>query len=415
MQQTSCTLYLASTEGHGRGGHFYDVRTVAEEIGRRRRALIVNFGRAPSPVLSDAETHFTFIPHRAGTYARSVRSLLRMIKGKTRPVLHAFDLPSLHLARTAAWIARIPVVFTKCGGPPPDGYFPNVPELVVYSAEDAIFFNGNPAFRGTRVSRIPQRVGAVDVDWERVRALRDRLGIGGSERNLILLRISRLIPHYERGFWSSIETVSRLRKAGAQIRLVLVGVPEDRGVLTRLLEGAPHYVSIVTEPEFTLNSSTLLGLADVAVATGRGVMEASSLGMPVLVPVDGADTPVLLSRETLSNLAAANFSPRSSSPVSDAASIRNLREILEDASVREGIGRVSREIFLEEFDVRRAADPLLEIYDSAIPTPPELGDFLRHFLRAQWPFLSPETRRLVGRFRSPESGGSAPMRGGGRS
>jgi hypothetical protein len=62
--------------------------------------------------------------------------------------------------------------------------------------------------------------------------------------------------------------------------------------------------------ELTNEASRLLYLADAVIGTGRGVMEAMSLGIPTFVPVRGKSIPCLLRSPNFDIFFNTNFSPR---------------------------------------------------------------------------------------------------------
>lgn len=115
--------YLITTLGHGRGGHFYDLRTTAEALSRRLECVILNVGVCASPVIDSASVR----SHNVWCNGFDVlRQSSRILAREGADVIHAFDARVVFLAGALSAMHRKPLVLTKCGGPNPKWYYPPV-------------------------------------------------------------------------------------------------------------------------------------------------------------------------------------------------------------------------------------------------------------------------------------------------
>ena len=97
------------------------------------------------------------------------------------------------------------------------------------------------------------------------------------------------------------------------VKLIVIGVIEDITIFNEIKdivdqEGLP--VEFFTSPEYTKEASRFLYLADAVFGTGRGAMEAMSMGLPVFAPLKDRDYPGFINEKTFDSLLDRNFSGR---------------------------------------------------------------------------------------------------------
>ena len=299
--------YVICTIGHGRGGHFHSLAVVAEALHSRIGCVIVNIGMQPSAVLQNSSVPFEFIYFDGRDTAGCRKRLIERITELKPDVLHSFDVAAHFWARMMGLSYDVPVVHSKCGGPNPSRYYPFAKIIITFSQENTRFFKQSRRHRHSQIEHIPNRSTGVSVDDRRVRRLLERCDAGCH----IVMRISRFSPAYQRSLMQSIDLVTHLNSSSPKrFQLVVVGAIQDPAVYESVRAYATKDVVLVTDKYFTNVASQLLGLADAVVATGRGVMEAASLGKVILVPSDKNKLPVLMTPGNVDELFAKNFSPR---------------------------------------------------------------------------------------------------------
>ncbi len=298
-------LYLISCFGHGRGGHFYSLKALTQELGRDHAVSIVSVGSRASPVYADMRNYTSIKTALPGP--RAIWRMIQLIRESGVKVIHSFD-PTAHMfASIVSSLTGIAVIHTKCGGPPPRRPYPaGMRDLVLFSAEDLCYFQASRRHRNTKLHLIPNRVSACPSDHAAISDLRKRLRPGAT----ILLRIARFSESHKKSIHDTVELARRLHRDGLNVQLVLVGVVQSREVYESVKAIASADTVFATDDRFTINASGLIGMADAVVGTGRGAMEAAMAGTIVLAPVSMYATPVLIRQNNIETFAERNFSPR---------------------------------------------------------------------------------------------------------
>ena len=219
-------IFCITTLGHGKGGHFFSLRSIAEQLGKDHEVQIVNFGRSPSPVFVDTTLPYRFIPYHGWDWLSTAVRFRKLLQLEKPDVVHAFDVPAYGVARAAAPRSLV-LAMTQCGGPNPRRYYPKVDDLMVFSQENLDFFRGHRRWRHSHIEWIPNRVTAIMPDMARVAALRAAHRLNDEK---ILLRISRICRHYQSSFEQGIRLLKYLLDRGEHVKLILLGVREDPAV-----------------------------------------------------------------------------------------------------------------------------------------------------------------------------------------
>ena len=118
------------------------------------------------------------------------------------------------------------------------------------------------------------------------------------------------------------------------VKLYLIGVVEDADVfeelINHILVKSGHMI-ILTESLFTNEASKMLYLADAVIGTGRGLMEAASLGKPLLAINKNGEIPILLNEMNFNDAFKTNFSERNVFPkLNDDENIKSIAQIIYD-------------------------------------------------------------------------------------
>lgn len=372
----------------GIGGHLYTIQTMVEALASRIECVVVSLGGATSPgfeALTCAKHRLAF---GRGLFRFAELARFQELVFKEKPdVIHAFDPLSCAFARVAARRARCGLLLTLCGGPNPSGrfpfsYYPQVPRLVVFSAENEAFFRSRRRWRETKIWRIPNRVNEVQIDARKIAALRARL----DPARKVLLRVGRISSTYGKTAEMSIRLAKRLAADGVSIQVVFLGVVQDvraEAAIRRDLDG--HGV-IVSDPDLVARASAVLDVADMIVGTGRGLMEAASRGRVLLVPARTGVLPALVTEANWRGIFESNFSERSEIVSWDEE--RNYLEIkkaLLDSECWKAHSAFSRTLFESQFSLAQALPDYLALYEEA--RQPERGryvDLAVHWFSMMW-------------------------------
>lgn len=353
--------YLISAKGHGRGGHFYSLRATVEALAKEIDPLVINCGPSRSPVIEESKFAVANVPYVGQRLEEHCRAITEAVERSEAKLLHAFDPESLYFARIAAQSLKLPLIFTKCGGPNPGWYYPWVGNLVVYSMENRRFFADRYTRRGGRVLYIPNRASRPCPDVARIAELKARLKPNSS----IILRICRIAAYYRPSLLQGARLVARLNRDGIAAQLLLIGAVQDAELIDEVSRESEGNAVVVCESRFTTSAAQLIDIADVVVGTGRGFMEAALSGKPIAVPVNGCPVPVLARRERIERLFECNFSQRATLPdVSQASAYEEIKELCASDRVRGDVAASTKEFADANFDVAASVPRYLDLYRS---------------------------------------------------
>src|SRR5690606_36599822 len=140
--------------------------------------------------------------------------------------------------------------------------------------------------------------------------------------------ICRIGNSYKKSIKDSIRLIDVLSKHHLNAKLYVIGKVQDDNVYHELLKiSARKAVEFIIEDQYTAEASKLVYLADAVIATGRGIMEASSLYLPILTPAINSDIPVLINAVNFDVFFKTNFSERNVMP--EQGGLNNLESIKE--------------------------------------------------------------------------------------
>jgi hypothetical protein len=352
------------------GGHFYSLLTISGSLGEKVRYSIINIGKAMATPLR-GNTHSEYIGLQPFNFPLKFFVLLRKAKSISPDVIHAFDIRSLYVARCLQMLIPCKVVYTKCGGQNGGDFIPDADEQILFSHENLEHFksHGNPEIPK---HLLPNRVKGIEADQEAIEQIREELQC---KDKFVILRIARFNEYYNLSFQQSIKLLEEVRKVKPNSTLLLIGKIQSESFFNQLKEkcsGLP--VHFITEPSYTKNASRLLGIADLIVATGRGVMEACSLNLPVYAPVQGSSLPLQVNDNTITYLLSKNFSERSS--LDDGSFADSVFHVKQLDHQKETFG-----YFNKYFSVEAVHDEYLSIYQNIVKVPFDLSNFLSHTMR----------------------------------
>lgn len=352
-------FFIAQVYARAGGGHARSLETTAAALSAKHDCFVVVVGPYPSPIFAASGLRTHHVHFTGWNLAAALYRAYRIVSEERPDVLHLFDARIDLFARALSLWTRIPMIFTKCGGPAPGRYFPWHGDLIVYSREDVAWFSGNPKYADTRIHHLPNRLAPFDCDPALVDALRAQLETGVP----ILLRIARFCGHYEKSMAQGIALVKRLNAEGVACQFAIVGTVQDQESYARIAAQANEHVHFFTEPRFTADAKALLDAADLVIGTGRGFMEAASRSRILLTPLADGEIPLLVTRDAFESVFATNFSPRNRvDGYDEEANYARIKRALTDPDYRRELSDLAAQLNAENFDIYAALDRYDALY-----------------------------------------------------
>lgn len=179
-------------------------------------------------------------------------------------------------------------------------------------------------------------------------AIRAELGIGPDAA--VILFVGRVTP--DKGIAELLEAFSRLRRE-RNLHLIVVGpVEEDAGAFRDEAGAQVHFTGYCDSPARYMAVSDLLCLPSYREGFGTVVIEAAGMGLPAVgTAIYGLSDAIVDGRTGLLV------------PVRDVESLaRALARLLDDADLRECLGRQAQQRAVEEFDSRMLGARIIEEY-----------------------------------------------------
>lgn len=356
-------LFLISNMGHGMGGHFHSLDHISRQIAKSVNAKIISIGPGNSSVIRNNPlfaAHFNF----SGLNFVSLRKKLKQFIDQYNPdVLHFFDDSSYNIVRTLLAVKKYKVIVNKCGGPNPKRY-PHIENLVLFSIENLEWFKKQRKFQNKNIYLIPNRVEALLPE----KAFQP---IPKPTDEFVFMRICRIGAGYKKSIMDAINLIEVLAARNiSNVKLYIIGVVEDTS-LHRLLESHPlvkkKLLVVLSDNLYTNNASKMLYLADAVIGTGRGLMEAASLAMPILAINSVGTLPVLLTRDNFFDAFKTNFSERNIfTDTNHDVNLQKIEELVQSIDCNAEISKFSKEVFDKYFNIDKAEDAYSNVYSKAI-------------------------------------------------
>lgn len=356
-------LFLVSSLGHGRGGHIHSLNHIAGEIGKYQTIEIVSFGKDLNPVLSNNAFYKGSIDISKGYF--KINSQLRNKLKEFKPdIIHCFDDTVLPLILGFPVIWKYRVVWTRCGGQNPN-FKRNLKahHMICFSKENHDWYSNNKHFRNSNIYLVPNRVKKIKLPTSHNHPFKKDI------LKFNFVRIARIGKSYEEGFWKILNLIERL-KDDYPINLYIIGVIEKEDLyeeLTKYILKKELPVQFITDDIYTKNAVNLLGLADCVIGTGRSLMEATSLALPVMAFAKNYETPVLVTKNNIDFFADYNFSERTLINTHIRTHANNtLIEIIKDLSKKIELGNEMYKLYKIKFDVSIAVERYKEVYTCSL-------------------------------------------------
>jgi len=304
-------LFITYASATGRGGHVHSMLQISDFISEFNDVKIMNLGDDDSCVLKMSKN---FIGSCKVNDLKFIFSLNRQFKTKLNgfspDIIHCFDEYSFFLASHCCCFHKQKFIFTKCGGPSsPHSYWFYADNIILFSNENFNWYRTKKQYSESNIQLIPNRVfGVLPCDLS-------SFGLKKDPQTFNFVRIGRIGKNYIETIQSLLDLVYNLKTVhniNRDIKIYIIGIVENDTIFREIEHHATNLklnVEFITD-ERTVQASKLLGIADCVLGTGRGLMEAMSLGIPVLTPASNNIFPVLVSKSNFNSLLESNFSPR---------------------------------------------------------------------------------------------------------
>lgn len=372
-------LYFISVHGHGRGGHFHSLNHISKKIGEEHDVKIISFGPGKSDII-ESNTHFIRHIDFNGLNLIKLRKIIKHEILIFKPdIIHCFDVVCYNVVRLFITSRKFKIVLNKCGGANPTN-FPHVKNLILFSLENQEWFKNNSKFKNTNIHLIPNRVKPLQLKP-------DFKPIEKNPGDFIFMRICRIGLAYKKSIKDAINLISLLLKSNIpNVKLYIIGVVENNEVYEELknntLVNSGHIV-FLTEEEYTHEASKMLYLADVVIGTGRGLMEAASLGKPLLAIDKNGKIPVLLNDLNFNDAFKTNFSERNIFyKFNNEDNIKSILQLINDKDCYKANSSFVLHSFKEYFSLEKAKEAYSAAYNESKTSKRKLISDLPFILRS---------------------------------
>lgn len=376
-------LFVISSNGGGNGGHAHSLNHISQAISKKVEVKIISVGLSEVNVLKDNINYLGKFHFRWWNIFKLNNKFKQLFREYNPDVIHCFDGSSALILMAQPILFKKKIIYTKCGGPNErDSIAQVTSDVILFSKENFDSYKQNKRFKDSDIHLIPNRI--LKVNWIPIdeRIFRKDLN------KFNFVRIARIGNTYFDSIKEAINLVAdiQVHELKKCVKLYIIGTIENDEVYNKLLNYATTKsidVVFITN-ELTSEASRLLYLADVVIGTGRGVMEAMSLGIPTFVPVKGKAIPCLLRKENFNDFFNTNFSPR--------GYVSNYNENVETGLCVKMINEEDKYLELSAFSKEIAQDNFilndevlikyLSIYDNVLKKPQHL-----YFFNNILPFL----------------------------
>ncbi|MCQ4306542.1 hypothetical protein NA645_00900 [Pseudomonas stutzeri] len=349
--------FKGSNTGHG--GHYYSLREMFQAINRSEASAIFSLGQNSPPALDGVAGHVHIETGLIFQFS-AIKKILFLLNSfeEAVTVVHAYDSNVAYVGEILAYFLKCPFVLTKCGGGKPRFFYPRTSSLVVFHEADYAYFNRK--FPRSEIKLIANRVSRVCYDEARAN------GLFGEKKKLSFVRICRIGKAYKESIIQAMNLTTFLNDNGLDCQLKVIGFVEDAEIYEHLINNAPPNVDFYITAAATKNASRLLGYFDVVLGSGRGAMEALSLGKIVLFSIKGEKFPCLYNEFTSSYAEIENFSSRVLIP-HELDAYRDpsyLLTYLRSSDSLHSLQKFALDSFSKKFDVDVGASKLMEFYST---------------------------------------------------
>ncbi|WP_353150648.1 hypothetical protein [Flavobacterium sp.] len=352
-------LFIITVRGHGRGGHFHSLNHISQALGEDVEVGICTYGIGKSIVLEDNPYFKKHIFYNGKNFLKYKKEVQYLLSDYKPEVLHFFDLAAYDTFGLFFNLNKYQVFLNKCGGPNYNE-FPLIKNLILFSEENLKWFKENNKFNKANIIVIPNRVNPklLDINFEKKLMKKE---------SFCFVRIARIGLAYKKSIEDSIRLVERLSQEGLNIHLYLIGTIQEKDVSDEIqlkIKNLP--ITILNQDEYTIKASDMLYLADAVIATGRGIMEATALGKPILTTAKNSEFPILVSGNNFMSFFDTNFSGRSIASESCLKiNYSEIKKLINDKEFFDNLSNFSKLVFEQNFSTKVGTIKYLNFYKTS--------------------------------------------------
>ncbi|WP_418637889.1 hypothetical protein [Winogradskyella sp.] len=276
-------LFVVSTWGEGRGGHFNTLATYIKAYKSPYHILVV--GKNIPPVLKEFEVNIT----------QTSLSLIPKIELNQKfEIIHCFDQWAYLIGFIyASKCEKVKLILTKSGGINTI-WFPRARNMWLISKENYDYYSSFKSVE--KIKFYDNRV--VDFDLIDVSHLKEKF-----QNSCIILRIGRISEYYRKSFSKMMDYSKKYEKC----KFVVIGTVESDLLYNELIASN---IEVLNQPEYTKNARKYLGLADLFIGQGRSAMEAIFKEIPTFVFNNKHNALDLVESQNIETVKFQNFSER---------------------------------------------------------------------------------------------------------
>ncbi|MDX9713782.1 MAG: hypothetical protein RBT56_14775 [Ignavibacteriaceae bacterium] len=357
-------LFVTYASANGRGGHLHSMLHISDFISGFYDTKVLSLGNGDSCVLKASKNYIgSCIVSDVKSIVKLDNQLSQKLESFLPDIIHCFDEYAFFLCIHSKKFRSAKFVFTKCGGPSsPNNYWFYADNIVLFSAENYKWYQNKKQYKKANIQLIPNRVNELMIG--------DLLphGIKRNENTFYFMRIGRIGINYKSSILSLLGLVDTLQNAfSIQRKLVvyIIGVIENDIIFQEIKEVASERrvnVCFITD-ERTIHASQFLSLADCVLGTGRGLMEAMSLKIPVLTPVVNNQFPVLVTNSNFNDFLESNFSPRNYiSNINKEEELHRIKEMINNEQSFNTIKNETYTLFKSRLSIDSTEDKYKRLY-----------------------------------------------------
>ncbi|MCQ1060025.1 hypothetical protein LRP52_32735 [Photobacterium sp. ZSDE20] len=342
-------LYTIFTHSHGKGGHYFSFDTILRSLSKNLNFSSLEIGWNKSPVI---EPDY-YVPYSPLNILKTIKTISKVVKNEGISHIHCFDSRAFFICKIVAIRHNIPVYLTRCGGPNPKKYYPIFSNIFCFSKENADYFLASR--RNIKVNLIPNRC-------EKLYTSNVKLNI---DNDISFISIARIGHEYFNKHAKSIQLIRKLSLLGIKPVLYIVGTVEDQSKLKELEALAFDLpVFFLTEDKYTRKASDLIGNFNYVIGTGRGCMEAMSLGKVVLCVSNDMSLPFIVKTDNFHICLDNNFSLRIPRITTDDSNIADIENVINTPEVYEKLSNNNKQFFADYFDVDECYSHYVKVYEN---------------------------------------------------
>lgn len=358
-------LFFITSYSRGKGGHFNSLDHISRELSKDFNIKIILLGKGRSPVIEDNPFYNGKINFNGISLIKFNSEIKNILKIYKPDIIHCFDPDSLLILQSMPATIKYKFVLNRCGGQNPGRRNWIVCDnLVLFSKENYDWFKNNIKYKNSNVHLIPNRVKSIEVDYQLKEENSTNL-----DNAFNFVRIARIgSKNHLESLWKSIYLIETLNKKYS-VKLYIIGAIEvelEYLELNNYTEKNNLPIEFITD-ERTNKASNLLYLADCVIGVGRSLMEAMSIGIPVLVPVKNSNIPILLKEENFENYLSTNFSQRSIATSEDVNNnIQDIIKLITSDEYYKKNKKLTLELFQKNLSIDNISKLYKNVYDMAL-------------------------------------------------